>query len=147
MKVANRKARYNYQILETLEAGIVLTGAEVKSVKQGRISLEEAFIKIDPHQEAWLVNCHIAGYQFANNQDYKPRRKRKLLLHKKETLYLVKKKQAGKLTIIPVSCYTTRGKIKVKLGLARGKKKWQKKDKKKRRDLDRQAKRALKDYQ
>ena len=86
MRINNRKARFNYQLLETEEAGIVLTGAEVKSIKQGKISLNEAFIRIDPNLEIWLVNSHIHPYQYADNRNYNPTRSRKLLLHKKQIL-------------------------------------------------------------
>ena len=144
MKVVNRKARYNYEFLEKTEAGIVLTGQEVKSVKEGRIILGNAYVRIKDN-EVFLVNAHIPGYRFANPRDYEPARERKLLLHKKEILRLQKKMEGKNLTLVPISCYTLRGRIKLKLALARGKKKWQKKDKIKRKDLQREVERELKE--
>lgn len=143
MKVVNHKARYNYDFLEKFEAGIALTGPEVKSVKKGQIKLAESFVRIDSKGEVWLVNCHIHPYQFADNRDYQPTRSRKLLLHKKEILSLVKKMEAKNLTIVPASCYIRRGRIKLELALAKGKKKWQKKEKIKKRDLERDLEREL----
>jgi SsrA-binding protein len=144
MKVVNRKARFNYEIKDTLEAGIVLTGPEVKSVKKGQISLNEAFVKIDDKQEAWLVNAHIHPYKFAKLTNYDPTRRRKLLLNKKQILSLQKKIEAANLTLVPLKCYTARGKIKIEVGIGKGKKTWQKKEKKKQQDLEREAERILK---
>lgn len=143
MKVVNRKARFNYELLEKFEAGIVFSGAEVKSVKKGQIKLDDAFVRIDPNQEVWLINCHIHPYAFANNSHYDPKRSRKLLLHKKETLALQKRIEGKNLTIVPVSCYTHNNTIKLELALARGKKTWQKKEKIKERDLEREMERDL----
>ena len=143
MKIINKKARYNYEFLEKLEAGIVLTGAEVKSVKKGRIRLDEAFVRIDPSGEAWLTNAHIHPYEFADNRNYQPTRSRKLLLHKKEILSLTKKMEGRNLAMVPVSCYTKKGVIKLELALAKGKKKWEKKEKIKRRDIEREMRRDL----
>lgn len=143
MKIINRKARYNYEFLDKFEAGIVLTGPEVKSVKKGQIKLDDSFVRIDSNYEAWLVNVHIHPYQFADNRNYEPTRSRKLLLHKKEILSLVKKMEGRNLTIIPVSCYTSRGKIKLQLALAKGKKKWEKREKIKKRDLEREQAREI----
>ena len=102
-KVINRKARYNYELGERIEAGIVLTGAEVKSVKDGKISLDESFSRIDPNGEVWLVNCHIHPYRFADNRNYDPTRSRKLLLKKHEILSLFKKTENKNLTIVPTA--------------------------------------------
>ena len=125
MKITNRKAYFDYEIGEKVEAGIKLTGAEVKSVRAGHVSLNDSFVKIIG-SDAMLINCHINPYQFANNSDYDSKRSRKLLLHKKEILSLQSKIQQSNLTIVPVSLYTTRNLIKVELALARGKKKWDK---------------------
>lgn len=144
MKVINRKARYNYDFLEKIEAGIVLTGQEVKSVKEGSMSLENSHVRIR-NGEAFLVNVHISPYRFARVKDYEPKRERKLLLHKKEILRLEKKMEGRNLTLIPVSCYTIRGRIKVGLALSRGKKKWEKREKIKRKDLEREAEQVLKE--
>jgi len=146
MKIVNRKARFNYEFLEKLEAGITLLGSEVKSVKKGQISLNEAFVRIDPQKEAWLINAHIHPYQFADNKNYDPIRNRKLLLHKQEILALLKKIEGKNLTIVPISCYTRQGKIKIELALAKGKKLWQKKEKIKKQDLERDLERELKDF-
>ena len=80
MKLVNKKARFNYELTERIEAGIVLSGAEVKSVKEGKASLNDSFARVDDHGEVWLLNCHIHPYQFADNSDYQPTRSRKLLL-------------------------------------------------------------------
>ncbi len=143
MKIINKKAKFNYEFLEKFEAGIILEGREVKSIRLGQIKLDESFVQLD-NQGAWLVNCHISPYKFANNQDYNPTRRRKLLLHKQEILALDKKMEGKNLTIVPVSCYTSRHKIKLELALARGKKKWDKREKIRKRDLAREQARELK---
>lgn len=142
MIIRNRRARYDYQLFEKIEAGIVLTGPEVKSVKQGKMSLEEAFVKITD-SEAFLYNAHVHPYPFADNRDYDPRRTRKLLLHKKELISLSSKMKQRNLTLVPVSCYTKRGRIKLKIALAKGKKKYEKREAKKRRDIEREMEREL----
>ncbi|MCJ7827780.1 SsrA-binding protein SmpB [Patescibacteria group bacterium] len=142
MRVTNRQARYNYFLSEHFEAGIVLTGAEVKSVKDGRIRLEEAYVRL-LESGAWLVNANISPYKFADNRNYKPTRSRRLLLHKKEILSLAKKMEAKGLTLVPVSCYLKKGRIKVEVALARGKKKWDKREVIRRRDKNREVRRAL----
>jgi len=144
VKVINRKAKYNYEFLEKFEAGIVLTGAEVKSAKKGQIKLDDAFVRIDDKGEVWMVNAHIHPYKFADNKNYQPTRSRKLLLHKKEILSLTKKMEGRNLTLVPISCYTQKRMIKLEIALSKGKKSWQKKEKIKRRDIDREMKRDLK---
>lgn len=144
MKVVNRKARYNYDFIEKVEAGIVLKGQEVKSVKEGRMSLEGAFVRIKDG-EAILVNANVPPYRFADTHDYEPTRERKLLLHKKEILSLQKKMEGRNLTLVPVSCYTIRGKIKIRIALARGKKRWEKREAKKRKDIEREVERILRE--
>ncbi len=143
-KIINRRARYDYHLLEKFEAGIVLTGAEVKSVKAGKMSLSESFVKIIDN-EAWLLNAFINPYPFADNRDYDPKRSRKLLLHKNELLKLTQQTKEKKLTVIPVSCYTKARKIKLEIALARGKKKYDKREAKKRKALEREIEQALKD--
>jgi len=142
MRIVNRRARYDYNLIEKFEAGIALTGAEVKSVKAGHIRLEEAFVRI-ANGEAWLMNAHIHPYQFADNRDYDPRRTRKLLLHKNELLKLAQQTLKKGLTIVPVSCYTKGGKIKLGIALAKGKKKYEKREAKKRKDLKRETEQIL----
>ncbi|MCX6817077.1 MAG: SsrA-binding protein SmpB [Candidatus Beckwithbacteria bacterium] len=142
-KVINRKARYDYELGERVEAGVVLTGAEVKSVKEGKISLNESFARIDQNGEAWLVNAHIHPYKFADNTNYEPTRSRKLLLKKNEILSLVKKMENKNLTLIPTAAYTKKNRIKIELAMGKGKKKWDKREAIKKRDLDREARRLL----
>jgi SsrA-binding protein len=142
-KVINRKARYNYELGERIEAGIVLTGAEVKSVKDGKISLDESFSRIDPNGEVWLVNCHIHPYRFADNRNYDPTRSRKLLLKKHEILSLFKKTENKNLTIVPTAAYSQHNRIKIELAIGKGKKKWDKREAIKKRDLDREARRLI----
>lgn len=142
MKVINRRARYDYQILEKIEAGIALTGPEVKSVKEGKISLEEAFVRIKDGQ-VYLLNAHIHPYRFAETKNQDPRRTRKLLLQKKEILALEQKTKQKKLTIVPTACYTKGRRIKLEIALAKGKKKYERKEEKKRRDIEREIEREL----
>ena len=137
MKIVNRRAYHDYHLLEKLEAGIHLTGPEVKSVKGGHMSLIGAFVKIIG-SEAYLVNAQIHPYPFARLENYEARRTRKLLLHKKEIVGLKSRIQQGNLTLIPLSCYTSKGLVKIELALARGKKKYEKKEAIKRRDLQRE---------
>ena len=140
MIIRNRRASHDYQLFEKIEVGIVLIGSEVKSVKQGRILLEDAFVKII-NDEAFLLGAHIQPYQFADNRDYDPRRTRKLLLHKKELTSLASKMQQKSLTLVPISCYIKRGRIKLKIALAKGKKQFQKKETKKKKDVEREIER------
>lgn len=142
MKVVNRKAKYNYYLLDTLEAGVVLTGAETKSAKQGKISLNEAYVRI-MDQGVELINAHIAPYKYADQKNYDPQRTRRLLLHKKEILRLYKKMEGKNLTLVPTAAYTKNGRVKIEIALAKGKKKWDKREVIKRRDLDRQARKEL----
>jgi SsrA-binding protein len=143
-KVVNRKARFNYELEGRVEAGIVLTGAEVKSVKQGKVSLGESFARIDDKGEMWLHNAHIHPYEFADNRDYEPTRSRKLLMKKKEILSLEKKIEGKNLALIATGIYTKGRRIKVELALGRGKKKWDKRAAVKKREQEREARRAMK---
>lgn len=142
MRVVNRKAKRDYQILEKYEAGIVLTGAEVKSVKEGRIKLEESFIRIK-EGEAFLINAHIPPYLPAGLRGHDSTRDRKLLLKKREILNLSLKTSHSSLTIVPLSCYTRHGLVKLEIALAKGKKKWEKKEAIKKRDIEREMEREL----
>jgi SsrA-binding protein len=143
MKVINRQAGFNYELSERVEAGIVLTGAEVKSAKDGKISLKESFARIDERGEVWLVNCHIHPYQFADNTNYDPTHSRKLLLKRKEILSLTKKMEGKNLTLVPTAMYLKRGHIKVELAIGKGKKKWDKRTAIKKRESDREKQRLL----
>lgn len=143
MKVLNRRARHDYQLLEKIEAGISLAGPEVKSVREGKISLDEAFVRIKDGQ-AYLLNAHIHPYRFADIKNLDPRRTRKLLLHKKEILALEQKIKQKKLTIVPTACYTKGRRLKLEIALARGKKKYEKREAKRRKDLERETEQELK---
>lgn len=135
----NKRAHFDYTIFETLEAGVVLTGQEVKAAKTGHAKLQGAFIHIRD-EEAWLKNAFIAPYTHASGlETYDPYQNRKLLLRKREIRQLKKKMDVEHLTIVPISLYTKAGKIKLEIGLARGKKQYEKRDAIKKRDLDRET--------
>lgn len=136
-KIVNRRAHFDYELLEKFEAGISLTGPEVKSVRNGHMKLEEAFVQIRDG-EAWLYNSHIHPYAFADNRDYDSRRTRKLLLHQNELLKLGQQTHEKNLTIVPLSCYTKRNRIKLEIALAKGKKKYDKREAIKKKDLERE---------
>src|SRR3989338_8467841 len=140
MKIANKRAFFDYQILEKFEAGINLYGAEVKAVRLGHADLTGSHVRI-VGSEAYLVNAKIFPYQYARPENYDERRTRKLLLHKKEIVALKSKIDGANLTIVPISLYTNHHFIKVELALAKGKKKYEKKEAKKRQDLDRELER------
>lgn len=123
----NRRARHDYAIEETYEAGMVLTGAEVKSLRNGRASLAEAYARVTDG-EVWVENLHISPYSHASQRDLDPRRPRKLLLHKKEIERLIGKTQERGLTLVPMRVYFKRGLAKMELGLGRGKRQYEKRD-------------------
>lgn len=143
MKITNRRAYYDYDILDKFEVGIILTGPEVKSVKEGKIKLEGSFVKLI-NNEAFLINSHIHPYKYADNRDYQPTKTRKLLLHKDEIQSLSTKLLSG-LTLVPLSCYTTGRLVKLEIGLAKGKKKWDKREAIKKHDLRREQEIELRD--
>ena len=138
----NRKARHDYAILDTYEAGIVLTGTEVKSLRLGRASLVDGFATIDDG-EVFLHNVHIAEYDQGSWTNHEPRRTRKLLLHRGEILRLIGKTKESGLTLVPLSLYFSQGKVKVELALARGKRSYDKRQDLARRDADREVRKAL----
>ena len=138
----NRKARHDYTILDTYEAGMVLTGTEVKSLREGTASLADAFATVDDG-EIWLRNLHIPEYHHGTWTNHAPRRNRKLLLHRKEIDNLVGKIRDGNLTLVPLSLYFTGGKVKVELALARGKQAHDKRQDMARRDAAREVTREL----
>jgi SsrA-binding protein len=141
----NRKARFNYEILEKYETGIELLGTEVKSVRGGQMSLEGAFIIIRGG-EAFLINANIPSYQPKNAPaDYDPLRNRKLLLTKKEIAKLAGSEKNKSLTIVPISVYNKNRKIKVEIALVKGKKKFDKRETIKKRDTDREIRREFKE--
>jgi SsrA-binding protein len=134
----NRRARHEYFIEETYEAGIALTGTEIQSVRHGRVSLADAYAEVR-NGEVLMVNAHIAEYDFGNRFNHDPRRPRKLLLHKKEIRRLDSRVREQGYTIVPLKMYIVRGYAKVEIGLAKGKKLWDK-----RRDIaERQARREM----
>lgn len=138
----NKKAFHDYHILEKYEAGIVLSGQEVKSVKVGQINLKGSYIT-SHGDEIWLTNCHISPYKMASLKDYKPTRDRKLLLNKKEISSLIGKLQSKGLTVLPLSVYTKGSLVKIEIGVARGKKEYDKREIIKKRDSDRQIQRLM----
>ncbi len=138
----NRKAYYEYHILETYEAGIQLLGSEVKSIREGSASLKESDVLIRKGQ-AWLKNAHIAAYSHTGIEGHSAVRDRKLLLHKKEISRIGSKLVEKGLTSVPTKLYLKGGLIKVEIGLAKGKKLHDKRDSKKKRDVERDIQRAL----
>ncbi len=141
VNILNRKARFNFEIIEIFEAGIALEGTEVKSIRAGRISLAEAYCKFR-NAELYLLDCHIAPYERASTHCVvSPTRPRKLLLHKSQVKRLLGKVSEKGLTIIPLRVYNARHLIKIEIGLARGKKKVDKREEIRRRDMEREARR------
>lgn len=142
MKITNKKAHFDYEIIDTYDVGIILTGAEVKSVKGERITLEGSFVKFVGN-ELYLVNAQIYPYSFAPSEGYDPKRSRKLLLHKKEIISLKTKMASTNLTLVPLECYNSHGFIKLKIGLAKGKREFEKREKIKKRDENRNIARII----
>lgn len=136
MKITNRKAYFDYEILDRLEAGINLTGAEVKSVRGGHAKLDGAYVKVIG-SELFLVGAQIFPYQFARPDGYDPGRTRKLLMHKKEIISLKGKLESANLTLVPLFWYTKGPLVKLEVGLARGKKEYEKREVIRRRDQKR----------
>jgi SsrA-binding protein len=137
----NRKARHDYEILETVEAGLVLTGSEVKSLRAGRANLKDSYARVD-RGEAFLMNAHISPYAAASQFGHEPERDRKLLLHRAEIDKLVGRVQERGLTVIPLRLYFKAGRAKVLLGVGRGRKAYDKREAIKKREMDREADRA-----
>lgn len=145
MKIINKKASFNYELLESLEVGIVLTGSEVKSLRNGRGNLSDSFVK-KISGEFWVINMEIPRYKYDGNQYYDPTRSRKLLLKKREMERLESKMKQGRLSLIPVSIYLRGNIFKMEIALARGKKRFEKKEKEKERDLERELQREKRKY-
>jgi SsrA-binding protein len=141
--VDNRRARHDYHLLERVEAGLVLTGTEVKSLRDGRASLRQAYAEIRDG-EAWLVGAHISVYEGGNRENHDPDRDRKLLLHRREVDSLAGKVRERGLTLVPTKLYFRDGRAKVELALARGKELHDKRRDLVRRDAQREMERALK---
>ena len=145
----NRKARHEYHILETYEAGLALTGTEVKSLRLGRVSLQDSFARVES-AELILYNMHVSQYEQGNQFNHEPKRKRKLLMHKREIMRLLGKTREKGLALIPLKVYFKRGYAKVELALAKGKKSYDKRDdiaaKDAKRDMDRALKERARKY-
>ena len=139
----NRKARRDYEIIESLEVGVVLKGTEVKSLREGHLNFKDSYAKVQ-EGEVFLVNAHISPYSHGNLQNHDPLRERKLLLHKSEIRRLVGKTEQKGLTLVPLRAYFVQGHAKVELALARGKRYRDKRETIKRRDATREIERELK---
>jgi SsrA-binding protein len=141
-RVDNRRARFEFELLERLEAGIVLTGTEIKSIRTGQITLAQAYARIRDG-EIWLIGMHIPAYKEGSFSNHEPLRARKLLLHRKELDRLTGRTAEKGLTLVPISLYFKRGRVKVEIALARGKKLWDKRQQEKNRDVQRDMARAV----
>jgi SsrA-binding protein len=139
----NRRARFEYAIEDTFEAGVVLTGTEIKSIRAGHVNLAEAYARIE-HGEAWLIGAHIAPYDQGNRNNHEPRRTRKLLLHRTQIAELTGLTQQKGLTLVPMRLYLRNGRAKLELGLARGKKAHDKRRSIAERDMRRELARETK---
>ena len=140
----NRKARHEYHFDDTYEAGLVLMGSEIKSIRAGRVSLQEGFVLFE-EGEAWLVNVHIAQYEAASRQNHEPKRRRKLLLHRRQIDRLHGRTREKGYTVIPTKLYLKDGRAKVEIALVRGKRQYDKRQTIAKRDAKRQVERAIKD--
>ncbi len=146
MKVGNKRAGHDFEIIERYEAGISLLGAEVKSVKAGHVLLESAHVRF-VGDDAYLVNAQIPVWPQARPEGYDPRRSRRLLLHKREIVRIrTKLKTGGKLTLIPLSCYNKKHIVKLEIAIARGRREIEKKKLERREDIKRQEQREAKEY-
>lgn len=143
MRIENKKARFDYEVVESFEAGVVLTGAEVKSIKSGQVNLMGARV-IERAGRFFVVGMNVPKYKFATDPEYDPARIREILLHKREIASILSKKVAGGLTLIPLSTYNKGDLIKISIGLVRGKKKYEKREQLKKRDEELALARRLK---
>jgi SsrA-binding protein len=142
MKITNKRAFYDYEITDRFEAGINLNGAEVKAVKMGHADLTGSYVRIIG-SEAYLINAKIFPYEYARPENYQETRTRKLLLHKKEIINLKSKTEGGNMALVAIYFYEKHGLIKLEVGIGKGKKQFDKKEAKKRQDLDREIEREL----
>ncbi len=138
MEIVNREAGFNYFILESIECGIVLTGTEIKSIRDGKCNLKDSYARIR-NNEIYLLNMNVAEYKEGNIFNHNPKRTRKLLLHKNEILKLSSKIEQDGLTLVPLKLYFKKNKVKILLGLCKGKKTYDKRETIKERDLKREA--------
>ena len=143
MEILNRKARYDYEIEDTYEAGIVLTGTEIKSIRMGKVNIKDSYAIIR-NNEVYLLNTHISLYEEGNRFNHEEDRTRKLLLHKKEILKLKDKLEIEGYTLVPLKIYFVKNKAKVLIGIAKGKKNYNKKETIKERDIQREMEKSLK---
>ena len=146
MKITNQRAYHEYQILDKIEAGVMLTGSEAKAVRSGRIQLVGSYVRL-LNREIWLINAVIPEFEYAKLKDYQPDRTRKLLLSQQQILKLSQKIQTKGLTLVPLSAYTRKGLVKIEVGLVKGKKQYQKRETQKRKDIQRETDRTLREKQ
>jgi len=139
----NRKAYHDYHLLETFEAGVALLGTEVKAIREGRVNLRDSFARVDGG-EVFLYNVHISPYSHRGYADHEPLRRRKLLLHKDEIRKLIGKTVEKGMTLVPVRMYFKKGRVKVAISLAKGKKEYDKRETIKKRETDRETRAAIK---
>ncbi|MBK9008320.1 MAG: SsrA-binding protein SmpB [Anaerolineae bacterium] len=137
----NRKAGFEYFLLEKFEAGLVLQGSEIKSIRAGQMSIQESYVDIENGEQAWLVEAHIAPYEQANRNNHEPKRKRKLLLHKKQIRELWNNVRIKGMTVVPTRVYLKNGRAKIEIALAKGKKAYDKRATIAKRDEARSAER------
>ena len=142
MVCRNRKARHEYDIMDELECGVALTGSEVKSIRAGKISIDEGFARIQDG-ELWLVGCDIAEYPQATVMNHEPKRRRKLLIHKRELSKFAEQADQKGLTLVPLAVYFSKGRVKVNVALARGRKTFDKREKLKQRSDKREMREAV----
>jgi SsrA-binding protein len=138
----NKKAAHDYFLFDKYEAGLALKGSEIKSIRAGQVSLKEAYVRTDG-REAWLVNAHIAPYNPASATNHNPMRERKLLLHRSQIAELWDAVQRGGHTVVPLQLYLKDGRAKLEIAVARGRKKWDKREAMKKKDAQREMARAL----
>jgi SsrA-binding protein len=139
---ANRKARFDYHILDTFEAGLVLTGAEIKSMRSGEMSISESYVRPE-RGELYLLNAHIQPYSHSGDKEYDPRRPRKLLMHRKEIDRLIRELETKGTTIVPLQVHLRKGRAKVQIGLGKGKAAPDKRQDIKKREINREIARAM----
>ncbi|HLK18368.1 MAG TPA: SsrA-binding protein SmpB [Bryobacteraceae bacterium] len=138
----NRQAGHNYHLLERFEAGLALTGTEVKAAKDGKIQLKDSFAEVSGN-EAWLLNAHISQYSHGNRENHEPTRRRKLLLHRQEIDKLLGKTREKGLTLIPTKMYLKNGRIKLEFAVAKGKKLHDKRESERKREMEAEARAAI----
>ena len=143
MEIINRKAKFNYQIFDTVEAGIVLTGTEIKSLRLGKANIRDSYVRVKDN-EMYIINMHISSYENGNIFNHDETRERKLLLHKKEIFKFRDKIKLEGYTIVPLKVYLKNGRAKVLVGLAKGKKNYDKREDIKKRDIERNIRARLK---